>query len=117
MKTEIQEKVGPTGTFGSYGPNDRGYLCIGIRNAAQQLVMCSSLWSEGHYAHSNARVMPKDHPIAVALSELAKLDKEVAVYNNTTHDPKLFEPYVPSLKNQARWDNEKYKGVAGAKGN
>lgn len=95
----------------TYGPNDHGYLNRGIREAARQLVACSLLWSEGHYPHSNARVMPGDHPIRIALKELQKIDEETAAFANVSHNPSLFEPYTPSLENQTRWD--KYRGVGG----
>ena len=95
------------GTMGFYGPNDDGYLCLEIREVAKKLQRCSELWSEGHYPHSNARVMPHNHPIRIALLELAKVDKEIAKYANLEHDINLFEPYEPSLENQTRW-NEPY---------
>ncbi len=100
-------ETGPiyNGPIGSYGPNDLGYLNTAIRRAADILVQASELWSEGHYPHSNAKVMPEWHPIARALDELRKTDLETAQYANIKHDPKLFAPYVPSIKNQTRWDN------------
>lgn len=89
---------------GGFGPNDRGYLCFTIRSAAKTLVEASELWSEGHYPHSNARVMPWDNQIAIALSALSDLDSNIAVYANLAHDPRLFLPYVPSIEAQTRWD-------------
>uniref|UniRef100_A0A6M3IFZ7 Uncharacterized protein n=1 Tax=viral metagenome TaxID=1070528 RepID=A0A6M3IFZ7_9ZZZZ len=112
-ETQSSELSGPVGVIGgTYGPNDNGYLCCGIRKAAAQLVSCSELWSEGHYPHSNARIMPEDHPIAVALAALANLDCQIAAYNNVSHDPRLFSPYMPSYASQHRWDGT--EGPAGS---
>jgi len=86
-------------------------LCTGIRNVAQSLVKLTVLWSEGHYPHSNAKVMPVDHPLARSLQALAQLDKDICVYANVAHSPELFAPYVPSIENQTRWD--KYRGEPG----
>lgn len=98
------KEMGEIGIAGTHGPNDNGYLNLIIRRAAKELVSASSLWSEGHYPHSNARVMPENHHIALALKHLAEMDKETAEYANVKHAPKLFEPYVPSVANQTRWD-------------
>ena len=105
MESETQA-VGPIGVTGSYGPNDNGYLCVGIRSAAKILKSCSELWSEGHYPHSNAKVMPENHPLAIALKELSKIDVEICEFANKTHDPELFKIYIPSLENQTRWNND-----------
>ena len=48
-------EVGEKGPVGKYGPNDYGYLNYQIREAADILVGASTLWSEGHYPHSNAK--------------------------------------------------------------
>jgi hypothetical protein len=108
-------EVGEKGPVGKYGPNDYGYLNYQIREAADILVGASTLWSEGHYPHSNAKVMPDDHPIAVALRELAKVDEQTAIYANLEPDPNLFKPYVPSKENQTRWDRPEYVGQPGSK--
>lgn len=102
-----------SGLSGTYGPNDNGYLCLGIREAAKRLVACSELWSEGHYPHSNAKVMSVNHPIATALAALCSLDEEIAVYANEEHDPSLFEPYQPSKENMTRWNRPELIGVNG----
>jgi hypothetical protein len=93
------------GIKGSCGPNDNGYINVNIRDAAKSLRGASELWSEGHYPHSNAKVMPDDHPIAKALAALAEVDKATAWFANTTHDPELFKPHVPSEQAQHRWDH------------
>lgn len=92
------------GIAGTYGPNDGGYLCLGVREAAKTLVSCSKLWSEGHYPHSNAKAMPSHHPIARALATLAELDMQICHYANLPHSPELFEPYIPSREAQHRWN-------------
>lgn len=91
---------------GFYGPNDDGYIDNAIREAAKILVRASEIWSEGHYPHSNAKVMPETHSIAKALKELAECDKELAQYANKEHDPKLFEPHMPSEDAQNRWNKD-----------
>jgi hypothetical protein len=93
-----------SGCEGSYGANDDGYINAAVRRAAVILRGATDLWSEGHYAHSNARMMPAEHPLARALACLAETDKETARYANTTHDPALFAPHMPSEEAQHRWD-------------
>jgi hypothetical protein len=92
------------GATGSYGPNDFGYINGIVRQAAALLVTATDIWCEGHYPHSNARVMPPEHPLAVALSELAKTDKETAEYANRPHEPALFKPHLPTAEAQRRWE-------------
>jgi hypothetical protein len=104
-------QIGPLGEVGLYGPNDNGYLTLGCREAARILVRCSELWSEGHYPHSNAKVMPSDHPIAVALTALAIHDQSICVCANEAHYAELFKPYCPSEEAQTRWN--KYYGPSG----
>lgn len=92
------------GCTGTVGPNDYGYMVGHVRRAAEHLVRASDLYSEGHYAHSNAREMPMDHPIAVALAALAKFDQEFSQWNNAEHDPELFKPHQPTEAAKHRWD-------------
>ena len=105
---------GAKGAPGMYGPNDLGYINLGLRLCAHQLVSLTRLYSEGHYAHSNAKLIPQDHPLVVALKALEQLDKETAPYANKPHEPTLFEPYKPSIENQTRWDH--YQGEPGSQG-
>lgn len=100
-------EAGPQGgAVGSYGPNDHGYMVSAVRTAAQRIHDATYLYSEGHYPHSNARIMPADHPLAVALSELAKFDREFCKYANLAHDPKLFTPHMPTEEAMHRWDHD-----------
>jgi hypothetical protein len=92
------------GIAGTFGPNDDGYINQLVRLAAANLRKASDLWSEGHYAHSNARVMPQDHPLARALAALAEVDRDTASHANTVHDPALFIPHLPSEAAQHRWE-------------
>lgn len=86
-----------------YGPNDGGYMVDKIRKAAELIVRATDLYCEGHYAHSNARDIPQDHPFVRALEQLALFDKENAQYANHDHDPKLFEPHRPTEEAKNRW--------------
>lgn len=89
---------------GAYGPNDFGYINNLLREAAKKLVGCTYIWSEGHYPHSNARVMPASHPLKRALDCLAEVDLETAEYANVEHQPELFQEHKPSEQAQHRWD-------------
>ena len=93
------------GQGGSYGSNDMGYMVAAVRLAAEKLQRASWLYSEGHYPHSDARDMPEDHPIAIALRALAAFDKDHCHYYNKEHDPALFEPYKPPEENKHRFGN------------
>ena len=89
---------------GAYGPNDNGYMVNGVREAAKHLKLVTMIYSEGHYPHSNAREVPEDHPIVVALRLLAEFDKDKCQYANVEHDPKLFAPYKPTEEAKQRWN-------------
>jgi hypothetical protein len=89
---------------GSYGPNDYWYINNHVRRAAQDIVYAINLYCEGHYAHSNARDIPLDHPLCIALNALAETDKQTAMYANLEHEPKLFEIYKPSDQAKNRWN-------------
>jgi hypothetical protein len=92
------------GPKGSYGPNDYGYINSCVRKAAQDIAYAINLYCEGHYPHSNARDIPNDHPLCIALTALAEADKQTAEYANLEHDPKLFEIYKPSEQAKNRWN-------------
>jgi hypothetical protein len=107
MKTDAEtESTGPVkeGVIGSYGPNDTGYMVGCVREAAKRLYRATDLYCEGHYAHSNARQIPDDHPIVRAMKCLEEFDKEFAHYANQKHDPDLFRPHQPTEKAMKRWD-------------
>jgi hypothetical protein len=93
----------PKGPQGNVGPNDNGYINGLVRAAAVTLQAAIEIYCEGHYPHSNARLLPHLHPLATALRALAKTDKETARYANKTHDPVLFVPYEPPEENRHRW--------------
>ena len=112
MTTTIyNDEIDLDGPDGIYGPNDQGYIHQLVREAGRILGNATYLWSEGHYPHSNARVMPDDHPLAIALAQLSELDRTTARYNNMSPDPDFFKPYYPPLEHQTRWD--KYEGATG----
>ncbi len=96
--------TGPVGATGSYGPNDNGYINGNVRRAADSIQNAIILWCEGHYPHSNARVIPDDHPLVLALHALAEVDQSTCEFANVPHDPALFTPYKPTEEAQHRWD-------------
>ncbi len=102
------------GPVGSCGPNDFGYMVHHVRKAADELVRATDLYSEGHYPHSNARKVPEDHPLAVALRALAKFDLQYAWYANLEHEPALFKPHEPTEEAMHRWDGP--QGPIGVQG-
>lgn len=99
--TTAQDAQGPVGY---YGPNDTGYMTLSVEAAAKTIKAATRLYSEGHYPHSNARLVPDDHPLAVALHHLGECHKQNCHHGNVEHDPEMFKPYVPSVENQTRWD-------------
>lgn len=92
------------GVTGLYGPNDYGYMNLCIRRAAKQIQDAITLYCEGHYAHSNARIIPQSHPLVESLKMLKIADEQTCEYANEKHEEKLFIPYTPPLENQTRWD-------------
>ena len=103
------------GVEGLYGPNDGGYIHTRLVAAAKELKDAQILYSQGHYAHSNAKIIPNDHPLRVAMEELAKLDKEYAQHANKEPNKELFSTYEPPHEDTIRWNygckdsNEKEK--------
>jgi len=104
MKTKEQD-----GVSGSYGPNDFWYIHNKIVNCAKELKSAQELYSEGHYSHSNAKIISKKHPLRVAMTQLSKLDEMFAMWANTTPDKDLFSTYEPPLENTVRWNKNKNK--------
>ena len=80
------------------GPNDGGYINQCVRGAAKHIQNAIRLYCEGHYAYRNARDIPANHGLVLALNALADIDKHTAEYDNNVHDPSLFIPYKPTEK-------------------
>lgn len=102
------------GPIGRYGPNDDGYLARGVLDTAKKIKTMQELWSQGHYAHSNARLLPVDHALVLIQTQLKEYFVSICAYGNTCLEEhrEIFEVYVPSQKDQTRWDGQ--QGVAGA---
>jgi len=100
-----------SGVTGSFGPNDNGYIHRHLVKAAKEIRMVQELYSQGHYAHSNAKIIPQDHPLRLVMEQLAKLDKEYAIYDNSIPNEDLFSTYEPPIEDTTRWDNQ--QGVDG----
>lgn len=98
MEKENSDFQGPF-----HGPNDYGFLHNQILKCSEYLKEAQILYSEGHYPHSNAKVIPQDHPLRIAMKELEKLDWMYARFANREPNPKFFSTYEPSLENQTRW--------------
>ena len=96
---------------GSFGPNDGGYIHQRLVNSAKEIKKAQELYSQGHYAHSNAKIIPQGHPLRVIMEQLAELDKQYAMYANTTPNKDLFSTYEPPIEDTIRWD--KYAGEDG----
>jgi len=86
------------------GPNDYGYINQHVRKAAAEIKHAMEIWCEGHYAHSNAKSIPWDHPLVKALSALSDVDFDTAGYDNKEHDPSLFARHQPTEAAMHRWD-------------
>jgi hypothetical protein len=94
---------------GFHGPNDGGYIHLAIKESAKYLKRAQELFSQGHYPHSNAKEIPKDHPLRVAMEQMSKIDEQYAFYANTKPDPEYFSTYEPSEEDKHRWDKYEIK--------
>ncbi len=83
------------GPFGFYGPNDYGYIHKNIVRAAKEIKHSQMLYSQGHYSHSDARVIPQDHHLRIVMDQLAELDKMYCVWANVEPNQELFSTYEP----------------------
>lgn len=92
------------GPIGTYGPNDSAYINKLIREAAQLLVNATYIFCEGHYPHSNARDIPANHPLCLALAALAEVDQETARFANELPWSPLFAPHRPTDDAKNRWN-------------
>jgi len=77
---------------GLYGSNDAGYANHAIREAAKFLMNACGSWRHGWRAGNDRRPFPEDHPLAVVMRILARIDQATARGANTTPDPTLFNP-------------------------
>lgn len=89
---------------GRYEPNDQGFINDHVRNAAASVSKAIHVYCEGHYAHSNAKDIPKDHPLVEILELLKGLDEDTAEHANRLHDAKLFKVHKPTRKAKTRWN-------------
>ena len=105
LSKEEQDRLG---VKGSYGPNDGGYINNAVREAAKQIKRAQELYSQGHYPHSNARLISKDHALSIALFALKVEDEQGCKMANREHDEELFSDYVPSKEDQTRWNSGGY---------
>lgn len=92
------------GQSGHYGPNDYGYIHTIIVECAKNIKRAQELYSQGHYAHSNAKIISNDHPLRKVMEQLAEIDKEYAQFANTKPDTGLFSTYEPPIEDTTRWD-------------
>lgn len=89
---------------GRYEPNDEGFINDHVRDAAANISKAIHVYCEGHYAHSNAKDIPSDHPLVTIMDQLRELDKETAEHANRIHDPSLFKIHKPTKKAKTRWN-------------
>lgn len=101
MNNENKEQ---NGVRGFCGPNDGGYIHDAITKAATHLKAAMELYSQGHYPHSNAKVIPQDHPFRDIMNRLAELDNEYARFANKEPNPEFFSVYEPPYEDTIRWD-------------
>lgn len=94
----------PLGPVWHHGPNDQGYINREVRDAARRIQDAIFLYCEGRYPYRNALRLPLRHPLAIALRELATVDKETCAFANAVHDELLFTPYEPSEEALCRSD-------------
>jgi hypothetical protein len=92
------------GVSGSYGSNDGGYIHNKIVTCAIEIKSAQELYSQGHYAHSNAKIIPKDHTLRLVMGLLGLLDKEYSKYANKKPNKQLFSTYEPPIEDTIRWN-------------
>lgn len=89
---------------GRYEPNDEGFINDHVRDAAESISKAIHVYCEGHYAHSNAKDIPDNHPLVAIMNHLRELDKETAEHGNRIHEPTLFKIHKPTQKAKTRWN-------------
>lgn len=89
---------------GRYEPNDEGHINDHVREAAKAVGKAIHVYCEGHYAHSNARDIPKSHALVEIMELLRELDEETAEKANRVHEAKLFKIHKPTQKAKTRWN-------------
>lgn len=89
---------------GRFEPNDEGYINDHVREAAKSIGKAIHVYCDGHYAHSNARDIPKSHALVEIMELLKELDEDTAEKANRVHDPKLFKIFKPTQKAKTRWN-------------
>ena len=89
---------------GRYEPNDEGFINDHVRDAAASVSKAIHVYCEGHYAHSNAKDIPVDHPLVKIMNHLRALYKDTAEHGNRLHNPSLFKIHKPTRKAKTRWN-------------
>lgn len=101
MSQEDSTSLGPKAVF---GPNDGGYIWSFALESAKALKEAQKIYSLGHYPHSNARVIPIDHPLRKAMVILSEIDKEFAHFANRKPGGEEFKTFEPTEEQKKRWD-------------
>ena len=99
--------TGLTGPTESYSPNDGESMHNAIMKAAVALKGAPRLSAQGHYPHSDARIIADDDPLRLAMVELAKLDEQYAQYANRVPNKELFSTYEPPFEDTIRWSKHR----------
>lgn len=100
--TEDNGKIIKEGVTGWCGPNDGGYIHNCCVNAAKEIQNAQELFSQGHYPHSNAKIIPVDHPLRIIMEQLEILDEKYAFFANKKPDKTLFSTYTPPYEDTIR---------------
>lgn len=100
---ELTGIEGMEGLRGTPGPNDGGYIHQRLMDAAKEIKRAQELYSQGHYDHSDAKIIDKDDPLRLVMDNLAKLDAKYCYYNNLDPNPELFSTYEPPYEDTIRW--------------
>lgn len=108
---QAKDNIVLSGVKGSFGANDFGYIHQRVVNCANELKKAQELYSQGHYPHSNAKIIPEAHPLRIAMEQLSKLDEMFAMYANKEPNEAQFTTYEPPIEDTIRWN--KYKGEDG----
>ena len=104
-KQEDTTQLDMDGTRGIFGPNDGGYIHNIIINSAKEIKKIQEIYSQGHYSHSNAKIIPQDHPLRIIMEQLSNLDKQYAMYANKKPNLDLFSTYEPTIEDTKRWND------------
>ncbi|HAT60705.1 MAG TPA: hypothetical protein DCS60_08045 [Opitutae bacterium] len=81
--------------IGRFEPNDDGFINDHVHKAAVSISKVICVYFEGHYANSNAKAIPEEHPLVTIRNRLKEQNEQTAEFGNLVHEPSLFKIHQP----------------------